>query len=156
MIQMEIKKTLSCAEITAELVAHFTDSHHYKPFVSFQKKEAYRPYWDLCLKAVQDRDLLSHIIFCNDLLRVPPVKVHLLYYEAAFTALVGADNKMENFVKKSIGAFWGMVFKFILGYQAQETVSISLGSCFSVRSASCYSQPQYRIQLVASPTPTEG
>ena len=54
---------------------------HYCHFREFQESPDYRLYWDKCMEAVRDRELLSHIIFCNDLLRIPPIKTFLLYYE---------------------------------------------------------------------------
>lgn len=72
-------------------------------------------------EAVRDRELFSHIIFCNDLLRIPPIKTFLLYYEQDLIRITGReDAALELFAKKAIGAFWGMVFKFALGYQDQE------------------------------------
>lgn len=108
---------------------------HYCHFREFQESPDYRLYWDKCMEAVRDRELLSHIIFCNDLLRIPPIKTFLLYYEQDLIRITGReDAALELFVKKAIGAFWGMVFKFTLGYQDQESVSVSLNQRFlSVR-----------------------
>ena len=108
---------------------------------------------DLLLAAVrllkgEDRELLSHIIFCNDLLRIPPVKTFLLYYAQDFIRMTGReDAALEPFVKKAIGAFWGMVFKFVLGYRDQESVSISLNQRFFVRTATCFQNPAEPVQL---------
>ena len=96
-------------------------SLRYRHFKEFQEDPAYRPYWNKCMEAVKDRELFSHIIFCNDLLHIPPVKTFLLYYEQDLIRITGReDAALEPFVKKSIGAFWGMVFKFVLGYRDQE------------------------------------
>ena len=104
---------------------------HYCHFREFQESPDYRLYWDKCMEAVRDRELLSHIIFCNDLLRIPPIKTFLLYYEQDLIRITGReDAALELFVKKAIGAFWGMVFKFTLGYQDQESVSVSLNQRF--------------------------
>ena len=107
--------------IASQVELHFAD--HYHHFKEFQMSPAYRPYWDKCMEAVQNRELLSHIIFCNDLFHIPPVKTFLLYYEQDLISITGReDATLELFVKKAIGAFWGMVFKFVLGYQGQESV----------------------------------
>lgn len=100
------------------------------------------------MAALLDKELLGHIIFCNDIHRIPPVKTFLLYYRKAFQEITGREDAMlETFVKKAIGAFWGMVFKFALGYQAQESVSISLNREFMVRTATCFMGLQKEIVL---------
>lgn len=115
--------------ISSQVELYFADYYHH--FKEFQRSPTYRPYWDKCMEAVQDRELLSHIMFCNDLFHIPPVKTFLLYYEQDFISITGReDAALEPFVKKAIGAFWGMVFKFVLGYQGQESVSISLNQKF--------------------------
>jgi len=56
-----------------------------------------------------------------------------------FIAMTGDPQAvLDIFVKKSIGAFWGMVFKFALGYKEQKSVSISMNEYFMVRTASVY------------------
>lgn len=123
-------------------------SCYYRHFKEFQEASAYRPYWDKCMEAVRNQKLLSHIIFCNDLLHIPPVKIFLLYYEADFISITEReDAALDSFVKKSIGAFWGMVFKFVLHYQAQESVSISLNQRFFVRTATYFKDPIDLVQL---------
>lgn len=120
----------------------------YKHFKEFQTAEEYQGYWALCVRAVEDRELLGHIIFCNDIHRIPPVKTFLLYYRRELQKLTGREDTMlDTFVKKAIGAFWGMVFKFGLGYQAQESVSISLNREFMVRTATCFMGLQKEIVL---------
>lgn len=126
--------------IPAQVKLHFSDN--YRHFKEFQLSPEYRPYWDKCMEAVKDRELLSHIIFCNDLLHIPPVKTFLLYYEGDFVSITGReDAALDTFVKKAIGAFWGMVFKFALGYRDQESVSISLNQKFFVRTATYFKNP---------------
>ena len=126
--------------IPAQVELHFSDN--YRHFKEFQLSPEYRPYWDKCMEAVKDRELLSHIIFCNDLLHIPPVKTFLLYYEGDFVSITGReDAALDTFVKKAIGAFWGMVFKFALGYRDQESVSISLNQKFFVRTATYFKNP---------------
>ena len=123
-------------------------SLRYRHFKEFQEDPAYRPYWNKCMEAVKDRELFSHIIFCNDLLHIPPVKTFLLYYEQDLIRITGReDAALEPFVKKAIGAFWGMVFKFVLGYRDQESVSISLNQRFFVRTATCFKNPVQPVVL---------
>ena len=127
-------------DLTALVEADF--SRRYPHFKEFQQNPAYRPYWDKCMEALANRELLSHIIFCNDLFHIPPVKTFLLFYQADFIAITGRENAaLAPFIKKSIGAFWGMVFKFGLGYREQESVSVSLNRRFLVRTATWFSAP---------------
>lgn len=138
----------------AELVSeHFADREHYMQFREFQHGAQYQPYWALCMKALTDKELLGHIIFCNDLHHIPPVKTFLLYYRKELQEITGREDAMlEPFVKKAIGAFWGMVFKFGLGYQAQESVSISLNREFMVRTASCFMGPGEKLEREGNKT----
>lgn len=111
----------------------------YTHFKEFQQNGIYRPYWDKCMEAVSDKELLSHIVFCNGLFGIPPVKTFLLYYKKDFIELT-SDPKAELplFIKKSIGAFWGMVFKVALGYTSQKSVSVSMYDYFVVKTATCF------------------
>ena len=43
---------------------------------------------------------------------------------------------MKTFIKQSIGAYWGMVFKYILGYTKRKTVSVVKEKNYGVQSAS--------------------
>lgn len=111
----------------------------YTHFREFQEGEEYAPYWNQCIKAICDEELLSHIVFCNDVFCIPPVKTFLTYYKEEFIVLTGnEDAVLPMFVKKSIGAFWGMVFKFGLHYQAQKSVSVSMNDYFHVTTATYF------------------
>ncbi len=138
---------MTVTEVARRVTDQFSDQNHYKQFREFQYGGPYKPYWELCMRALLDEELLGHIIFCNDLHRIPPVKTFLLYYRKELQEITGREDAMlEPFVKKAIGAFWGMVFKFGLGYQAQESVSISLNREFMVRTASCFMGPKENIE----------
>jgi len=41
-------------------------SEVYTHFKEFQENKEYKPYWNKCMEAVCDEQLLSHIVFCND------------------------------------------------------------------------------------------
>lgn len=111
----------------------------YKNFREFQENEKYAPYWNKCMEAIGDKELFSHIVFCNDLFCIPPVKTFLIYYKDDFIALTGNNNaELPLFVKKSIGAFWGMVFKFGLKYKGQKSVSVSMNDYFKVKTATYF------------------
>ena len=96
-------------------------SEIYKHFREFQENKEYELYWNKCIEAISDQSLLSHIVFCNDIFCIPPVKTFLTYYKDDFIVLTGkSDAELPLFVKKSIGAFWGMVFKFGLKYKSSQ------------------------------------
>ncbi len=81
-------------------------SKFYPHFQEFQKNSNYKKYRDKCIEAVMDRELLSHIIFCNDLFSIPPVETFLMYYRNDFILITGKSNAaLDEFVKKGIGAF---------------------------------------------------
>ncbi len=49
---------------------------------------------------------------------------------------------MPVFVKKSIGSFWNMVFKFGLHYKWQRIVSVSMKEYFKVRTATYFTKEE--------------
>ncbi len=115
----------------------------YTHFKEFQSGEEYAAYWDKCIEAISDEELLSHIVFCNDVFCIPPVKTFLTYYKDDFILLTDKSNaELPLFVKKSIGAFWGMVFKFALGYKGQKSVSVSMSEYFKVRTATYFTKSE--------------
>ncbi len=70
---------------------------------------------------------------------IPLVKTFLTYYKDDFIVLTGkSDAELPLFVKKSIGAFWGMVFKFALKYKGQKSVSVSMNEYFKVKTATYF------------------
>lgn len=120
----------------------------YPHFKEFQSDETYFSYWKLCVHALQDRDLLGHIIFCNDLFGIPPVKTFLCYYAKELTEITGRqDARLDDFVKKSIGALWGFVFKYIFEYSGQKSVSVSLNKMFMLKTGTYYTAPQKVLVL---------
>lgn len=117
-------------------------------FREFQYNEAHKRYWDLCLEAVLDKELLSHIIFCNDVFSIPPIKTFLTVNRDNLILITEKPNaELDVYVKRSIGAFWGMVFKIVLGYQEQKSVSVSMYDYFIVKTASCFSNQITKIKL---------
>ena len=133
-----------------DVVKEIEDSfgEKYANFKEFQCDVKYKAYWNKCMEAVSDRELLSHIVFCNDLFEMPPVKTFLLYYKDDFILITGSSKAvLDVFVKKSIGAFWGMVFRYVLGYTEKKSVSVSMFDYFGVRTATCFSKPKEKITL---------
>ena len=118
-------------------------SEVYTHFKEFQENNKYEPYWNKCIEAICDKQLLSHIVFCNDVFSIPPVKTFLTYYKNDFIVLTGKSNaELPLFVKKSIGAFWGMVFKFGLEYNGQKSVSVSMNEYFKVKTATYFTKSE--------------
>lgn len=114
-------------------------SNIYTNFREFQENETYAPYWNKCMEAICDEKVLEGIIFCNNVFSIPPVKTFLTYYKNDFITITEKSNaELPVFVKKSIGAFWGMVFKFVLHYKGQKSVSVSMNEYFKVKTASCF------------------
>ena len=106
------KQVFSTAEITQRIEEGFAQKD--KAFSNFPQSGKV---WDECLAAAQDAKLMNNLVFCNDVLQIPPVKVFLLA-----NATIGGQLADEE--KKSIGAFWGFVFKFVFGYKNQKSVSV--------------------------------
>ncbi|MDL2293282.1 hypothetical protein LJC60_01475 [Ruminococcaceae bacterium OttesenSCG-928-D13] len=133
-------------EIVQSTTAGFAEKYpHFKDFIS---KEQWFPYWKLCVQALQDRDLLGHIIFCNDLFSIPPVKTFLCYYAEELKAITGReDARLDDYAKKAIGAVWGYVFKVVFDYAGQKSVSVSLNKQFMLKTATCYGNPQKKLVL---------
>ena len=129
------KQVFSTAEITKRIEAEFTQK--YKAFSNFPQSGKV---WDECLAAVQDAKLMNHLIFCNDVLQIPPVKVFLLA-----NATIGGQLTDEE--KKSIGAFWGFVFKFVFGYKNQKSVSVRVADN-NLKSATYFFDCPQEIEVV--------
>ncbi len=90
----------------------------YKPFSNFPNSGFL---WNECINAVHSAKLMNNIIFCNDVLQIPPVKVFLM-------ANASISNVLSDEEKKSIGAFWGFVFKFVFGYKNQKSISVRVNN----------------------------
>lgn len=117
----------------------------YKQFTALVKNQAR---WKQCLGAVKDRELLKNIVFCNDTMGTPPVKVFL-------TALLKADKasitELTPQQRKEIGAFWGYVFKEVFGYKAVKNVSVGKiqGVSLGIRTAACFLEgPAGGVEIV--------
>jgi len=108
---MKLKSTVIINRINSDF------SSAYRPFSKFPNSGVF---WDECINTVKDSKLMNNIIFCNDILQIPPVKVFIAAKNIT-TVLTDAD-------KKAIGAFWGFVFKFVFEYKNQKNVSIRINS----------------------------
>lgn len=126
---------ITTEEIVEKIYEGF--SSKYKAFGKFIDSGEY---WDMCLDAVRDRELMGHIIFCNDVLNIPPTHTFLRFNEEKLK-----DKQLNEFEKRSVGAFWGYVFKFVFGYQFQKSVTAKVNS---VRTASYFFAPKTKIEII--------
>lgn len=93
--------------------------------------------WDKCIDAIEDPVFLGHIIFCNDIHQIPPV--HTFLRAKNITA------NLSELEKRSIGAFWGFVFKFVFGYQNQKSATTKMNT---VRTATYFFDTVKKIKIV--------
>ena len=128
---------LSSKEILAQLETGFLKM--YANFSPFYYDDKNAPLKNLCLDAASDTELLSHIVFCNDVFKIPPVKTFLEVRKEDLVKITGDENAfLSDFQKRAIGAFWGFVFKGILGYKSSKNVTVSLNKMFRVSTASYF------------------
>ena len=127
---------ISTARIQEEIRANF--SRIYKAFGDFIDSGEI---WDLCMVAVQDATLMNHIIFCNDIHQIPPVNT--------FLKAKGA-NEMRDLTeleKRSIGALWGFVFKYVFGYRNQKSVAARVNT---VKTATYFYDVAEEIEVISN------
>ncbi|MDR1613039.1 MAG: hypothetical protein LBT97_09690 [Planctomycetota bacterium] len=105
----------------------------YKAFVGFVDSE----YWNRCMFAVRDKSLLERIVFCNDVMEIPPAHTFLR------AKPISAD--LQDFDKRGIGAFWGYVFKFVFGYRNQKSVTARVNT---VRTATYFFDIAEAVEIV--------
>jgi hypothetical protein len=105
----------------------------YKAFGGFVDSE----YWNRCLVAVHDSTLLGHIIFCNDVLEVPPTHT--------FLRARPIPEDLREFDKRAIGAFWGFVFKFVFGYRNQKSVTARVNT---IRTATYFYDVAEPVEII--------
>jgi len=78
--------------------------------------------WDACNYCVEN--FLDKIVFANDVLGIPPTKTFLEIF-----GRMNSANKKPPFTgaeAQKIGAFWGFVFQFCMGYiRDEKAVSIN-------------------------------
>ncbi len=116
----------------------------YSHFKEFQTDETFRPLWDMCIDTVRNHDNMIIMIFCNDVYQIPPVRVFIdlnrdkldALLHAGSSALFMDDQRLKTYAKQCLGAFWGMVFKFGLGYSDRRSVSVVQKGYYGVATAS--------------------
>ena len=124
------------SDIHREIYDHF--SKKYKAFGDFVDSGEL---WDACITAISDATLLSHIIFCNDIHQIPPVHTFLRVRQKQ-----NALGDLSELEKRSIGAFWGFVFKFIFGYRNQKRVTARVNT---VKTATYFFDLAGNIEIIS-------
>ena len=71
--------------------------------------------WAACIYCTEN--FLDKIIFANDVLCIPPTKTFLEFYKIMHPS---DDTQFIGTQSQKIGAYWGFVFQFVLGYKRYE------------------------------------
>lgn len=95
-------------------------------------------YRQRCFEAIRDEALMRHIIFNNDYLKIPPVYTFLCYY-ANQEPKLPVVSKEDAWLKKSVGAFWGFIFRKVFLYDDARN-DLLPGKFLGFRTASYFSQ----------------
>ena len=95
--------------------------------------------WDLCIEAIEDTVLMNNIIFCNNIHHIPPVNTVLKARQAA------KMRPLAELEKRSIGAFWGFVFKYVFGYRNQKSVAARVNT---VKTATYFFDAPEEIEVI--------
>ena len=74
--------------------------------------------WDACIYCAEN--YLDKIIFANDILSIPPTKTFLEFYKIINPSVSNGAIHFTGTQSQKIGAFWGFVFQFVLGYKRYE------------------------------------
>lgn len=85
----------------------------YKGKTSFVNESKYYKFF---VDSLDDQKLYEHIVFCNDVMQLPPIYVFVKYYKEVFT------EKMTANEKQGLGACFGYLFQFMYGYKEAKPV----------------------------------
>ena len=102
-------------EINTNTIKEAIYSDFSKEYTAFGNFVESGEIWDLCIAAVMDELLMNNIIFCNDVHMIPPVN--------SFVKAKKIEQPLSGQENRSIGAFWGFVFKCVFEYQNQKVVA---------------------------------
>jgi hypothetical protein len=123
-------KNIDLVGIEAKLMSGF--NYVYRANQGFLTSDSI--YRQRCFEAIHNEELMSHIVFNNDYLRIPPVYTFLCYYAKQDPKLMPVD---DSWIKKSVGAFWGYVFRKVFGY-GNAINDLLPGRLLNFRSASFF------------------
>lgn len=96
--------------------------------------------WDEFCVFLRDWKLLGHIIFCNDVMLIPPVRTHLMI--SKYRCGAAASRDLSSREKQELGAAYGFLFKEILQYPRQESVSCVINT---VKTATRYERDEKEL-----------
>lgn len=89
----------------------------YRPFANYQRQQ--HPLWQKCIETISQHSILDKIIFCNDVVHLPPVKLFICLHPE-----VAGDKKLCACDKKFVGCFWSYLFTTIFCYRFKKQVGI--------------------------------
>lgn len=96
------------------IISDFTSV--YKGTTNFCDTEYFKAFCD----SLDDEGLYSHIVFNNDVLRIPPIRTFVEYRQSLGDELF--SRPMTKTDKRCLGACFGYLFKYILGYKYSVSV----------------------------------
>jgi hypothetical protein len=131
---------------TTEAIREDIDSNftkYYKAFSSFIKEPGIIR--DKCFEAIGDPELLSHFIFANDYLKVPPAVSFVAYYGEDIPPFIKGQ---DDYLKKGLGAFWGYVFRYILLYDNAESTWVVPMNNKNIKTASIFTGGKRGVKVV--------
>ncbi len=90
-------------------------------------------YYQLFLRSLQDEKLYEHIVFCNDVLHVPPIYVFVKYYADE------CKGPMTDGEKRGLGACFGFLFQFTGRYNYKIAKHVWVGDAITgIKNASYF------------------
>ena len=98
-----------------------------KAYKNFSRFVGSGPLWDEVCTVMSDKSLLSHIVFCNDVMKLQPVYTHVMiskYLGGEVGQRVFSSREedwLTDWEKRSLGAAYGYLFRFVLGYPKYDT-----------------------------------
>lgn len=100
----------------------------YKRFASFIDNGRV---WNSFKKVVFSKKNLAGIIFCNNVMNIPPVKTHLMID----FSMQKSDLPEEE--RQAIGSLYGFLFKYVFQYEEQKRMTCRIGSIKSATLFKC-------------------
>lgn len=88
----------------------------YKGTSNFCDTAYFKAFYD----SLDDKELYLHIVFNNDVLQIPPILTFVKYRQSTGDELFGKPLSKTD--KRCLGACFGYLFKFILGYSRPVSV----------------------------------
>lgn len=104
-------RSLTTTEIKAQLNHHFASI--YRRFANYRGTSL----WSICLEAVENPEIMASIVFCNDVLEIPPAQVFINLVDKGY---ISKPDSIDDNDKRFIGSFWGFVFKEVFAYTNQK------------------------------------